>query len=26
LSDENERLAALRVIVERGCNVAQAEA
>ena len=25
LSDENERLAALRVIVERGCNVAQAE-
>ena len=26
LSDENERLAALRVIIERGCNVAQAEA
>ena len=26
LSDENERLAALRVIVKRGCNVAQAEA
>ena len=26
MSDENERLAALRVIVERGCNVAQAEA
>ena len=26
MSDENERLAALRVIIERGCNVAQAEA